>query len=246
MIRSLGVGILILRLRKVQAYLGKLNHLQRADCETLPPPVYTGVQGAPLISAHTWTRTLSRASSLPRDSVGWAMNIIMKTGGHHRQRGCARHKDGCEARSTTSIVLLRSSRFSSTCYCTASLMIAAEMTPAFALDASAPPNSHACFFAGVDRCEEPVFSFNGKERGNLAGRRKTCVRIAAPRHKANNGHRHVNRTVSELDAKVPSHLQEILYFFWSLPRTKNVRQLHIHGRDITRIDETLLCAWVAL
>ena len=160
----------------------KLNHLQREGCETLPPPVWTGVQGALLISAHTETRTFPGCLRCHVTRLARAMNIIMKIDGRRRQRGCARHKDGCEARSTTSIVLLRSARFSTTCYCTASLMIAAEMTPAVALDALGTAQLASVFEAGVDRCEELVFSFNGKERGNLARRRKTFVRIAAPRH----------------------------------------------------------------
>ena len=126
-------------------------------------------------------------------------------------------------------------------------MIAAEMTPRICTGCIGTAELARVFFLRVLIDAKSWSSpSSAKSVETWPGRRKTCVRIAAPRHNSNNGHRHVNRTVSKLDAKVPSHMQEILYFFRSLPRTKNVRQLHIHGRDITRIDETLLCAWVAL
>ena len=118
-IRSIGVGILILPLRNVLAFCGEIE----------PPPTCrlrdattASLDWRPRCSldlrAHG-DQDVCRASSVSRDSVGRSMNIIMKIGGRRRQRGCARHKDSCEARSTTSIVLLRSSRFSSTCYRTA-------------------------------------------------------------------------------------------------------------------------------
>ena len=143
-----------------QCFLGKLTPPTSGARPT--PIVWTGVQGS-LISAHTRPGRL-QGSSLPRDSVGRAMNIIMKIGGGAGKDAVPRHKDSCETRTRCPSSNFELHDSAPHPIGSDSLMICRKAR--ICTDASASPNSCAC----LKRCLS-------MRRAPCGGRR--VVRIAS-------------------------------------------------------------------